>query len=106
MRRVVAPKGTPDILFGEAPYGWRLSRDRSKLIKDRDEQRVLAVVRHMYFVERVPMRTIVVRLDEMSVVSRRGRPFGLSSVFEMVHRGKERPPEADGAKRPKARARH
>lgn len=97
MRRVLAPKGTPDILFGEAPYGWRLTRDRSKLVKDGDEQRVLAVVSHMYFVQRMPMREIVDRLSELGVVNRRRRPFGLSSVFEMIHRGKQRPPEADGA---------
>ena len=106
MRRVLAPRGTPDILYGEAPYGWRLSRDRSKLVKNRDEQRVLAVVRHMYFVQRIPMRDIVVRLRDMGVVSRRGRPFGLSSVFEMIHRGNERPPEADAppkSKRSRAR---
>jgi hypothetical protein len=108
MRRVLAPKGTPDILFGEAPYGWKLTRDRSKLVKDPDEQRVLAVVSHMYFMQRMPMRDIVARLDELGVVNRRSRPFGLSSVFEMIHRGKERPPEAaprNGAKRGRARAR-
>ena len=97
MRRVLAPKGTPDILFGEAPYGWRLTKDRSKLVKDGDEQRVLAVVSHMYFVQRMPMREIVERLRELGVVNRRRRPFGLSSVFEMIHRGKHRPPEANGA---------
>jgi hypothetical protein len=99
MRRVLAPRGTPDILFGETPYGWRLSRDRSKLVKEPDEQRILAVVRHMYFVQRFPMRDVVERLREMGIVSRRGRPFGLSSVFEMIHRGKDRPPEASAHKR-------
>ena len=61
MRRVKAPSGARDILYGETPYGWRLSADRSKLILDSDEQRLLAVVRHMYFIERVPMRQIVGR---------------------------------------------
>src|SRR5580704_15522717 len=59
MRRVVVSQGSRDILYGETPYGWRLSRDRSKLVIDGDEQRVLAVVRHMYFVERIPMRSVV-----------------------------------------------
>ena len=105
MRRVLAPRGTPDILFGEAPYGWRLTRDRAKLVKDGEEQRVLAVVSHMYFVQRVPMRDVVARLGEMGVVNRRGRPFGLSSVFDMIHHGKKRPPEANAPKRGRSRAR-
>jgi hypothetical protein len=94
MRRVIAPKGARDILYGETPFGWRLSRDRSKLVLDGDEQRILSVVRHMYFAERIPMREIVVRLREMGIVNRRGRSFGLSSVFEMIHRGRRQPVEA------------
>jgi hypothetical protein len=94
MRRVIAPKGARDILYGETPFGWRLSRDRSKLVLDGNEQRILSVVRHMYFAERIPMREIVARLREMGIVNRRGRFFGLSSVFEMVHRGRKPPTEA------------
>jgi hypothetical protein len=94
MRRVIAPKGARDILYGETPFGWRLSRDRSKLVLDGNEQRILSVVRHMYFAERVPMREIVTRLREMGIVNRRGRAFGLSSVFEMIHRGPRQPAEA------------
>jgi site-specific DNA recombinase len=105
MRRVVVSQGSRDILYGETPYGWRLSRDRSKLVIDGDEQRVLAVVRHMYFVERIPMRSVVERLRDMGVVNRRGRPFGLSSVFEMIHRRPSRPPEASAAAKKRARSR-
>lgn len=95
MRRVNLPGGSHrDILYGEAPYGWRLSDDRSKLVLHPDEQRVLSVVRHLYLVEREPMRTIVDRLRKMGVVNRRGRPFGLSGVWEMIHRRKDVPPEA------------
>jgi hypothetical protein len=61
---------------------------------DDDEQRVVAVLRLMYFVDRVPMREVVARLAEMGVVNRRGRPFGLSSVFSMIHRGTARPLES------------
>jgi hypothetical protein len=99
MRRVIAPKGARDILYGETPFGWRLSRDRSKLVLDGDEQRILSVVRHMYFAERVPMREIVARLRDMGIVNRRGRAFGLSSVFEMIHRGRKPPVEAKNATR-------
>jgi hypothetical protein len=48
----------------------------------------------MYFAERIPMREIVARLREMGIVNRRGRAFGLSSVFEMIHRGRKQPAEA------------
>jgi hypothetical protein len=95
MRRVNLPGGGHrDILYGESPFGWRLSPDRSKLVLDPDEQRLLSVVRHLYLVERMPMRGIVERLHKMGVVNRRGRPFGLSGVWEMIHRRKERPEEA------------
>ncbi len=99
MRRVIAPKGARDILYGETPFGWRLSRDRSKLVLDGDEQRILSVVRHMYLVEGVPMREIVIRLRDMGIVNRRGKAFGLSSVFEMIHRGRKQPAEAKNKSR-------
>ncbi len=87
-----------DILYGEPPFGWRLSRDRSKLVRDPEEQRVVATVRHMYFVSRLPMREIVAHLAAAGIVNRRGRPFGLSRIFEIVHGGRHaaRPGE-DGA---------
>lgn len=94
MRRVNLPSGTRDILYGETPFGWKLSADRSKLVLDPEEQRLLSVVRHMYLVERLPMRGIVERLRKMGVINRRGRPFGLSGVWEMIHRRQDRPDEA------------
>lgn len=96
MRRVNLPSGTRDILYGETPFGWKLSPDRSKLVLDPEEQRLLSVVRHMYLVERLPMRGIVDRLRKMGVVNRRGRPFGLSGVWEMIHRRQDKPDEARG----------
>jgi hypothetical protein len=99
MRRVNLPSGTRDILYGETPFGWRLSPDRSKLVLDPEEQRLLSVVRHMYLVERLPMRGIVDRLRKMGVVNRRGRPFGLSGVWEMIHRRQDRPDEASAKAR-------
>lgn len=99
MRRVKAPSGARDILYGETPYGWRLSADRSKLILDPDEQRLLAVVRHMYFIERIPMRQIVENLREMGVINRRGRPFTLSGVWSMIHQRADKPREASGPRR-------
>jgi ribosomal protein S14 len=88
MMRVVAPPGMKEILYGEPPFGWRLSRDRLKLVRDRDEQRVIAVVRHMYFIGRIPMREVAAQLRALGVVNRRGRPFGLSRIFEIIHGGR------------------
>jgi len=99
MQRVTAPFRSHDILYGEAPFGWRLSPDRSRLVKDEGEQSLLVVVRHMYFVEGFPMRVIVERLRDMGVINRRGRPFSLSRVFEMVHRHRAKPPEASSKRR-------
>jgi hypothetical protein len=103
MRRVNLPSGNRDILYGETPFGWRLSPDRSKLVLDPAEQRLLSVVRHMYLVERLPMRGIVDRLRKMGVVNRRGRPFGLSGVWEMIHRRQDKPDEAKGRGRAPAK---
>jgi hypothetical protein len=99
MRRVHIPSGKGDILYGETPFGWKLSEDRSKLVPDADEQRLLSVVRHMYMSERLPMREIVDRLRKMGIVNRRGGPFSLSGVWEMIHRRNDMPPEAKRAKR-------
>jgi len=98
MRRVASLGSAPDILYGETPYGWRLTRDRSRLVVNGDEQRVLSVVRHMYFVERIPMRDIVQRLHEAGIVNRRDRPFVLSGVWELIHRRRDRPDETVATK--------
>jgi hypothetical protein len=90
---------TRGILYGEAPFGWRLSKDRSHLVTDGSEQRIIAVVRHMYLVERIPMREIVRRLDEMGIQNRRGKAFGLSRVWEMIYQGDKPPPEASPTKK-------
>jgi hypothetical protein len=95
MRKVKIPGAKP-ILFGEAPFGWKLNAERSELVLDTDEQRVLSVVRHLYTIDRLPMRGIVDRLKKMNIVNRRGRPFGLSGVWEMIHKRSETPAEAAG----------
>ena len=103
MMRVEAPNGSRDILYGQPPYGWKLSKDRSKLVKDPEEQRVIAMVRHMYFSRRLPMRSIVEVLKTMGVVNRRGNAFPLSRVCEILHT-KGKPEEATEPKRVKKRA--
>ena len=94
MMRVTAPAGSKDILYGQPPYGWKLTKDRSKLVRNPDEQRVIAMVRHMYFIRRLPMREIVDEMRTMGVVNRRGSAFPLSRVCEILHTDKKAPPEA------------
>ncbi len=94
MMRVTAPRGSKDILYGQPPFGWKLSKDRSKLVKNPDEQRVIAMVRHMYFIRRLPMRQIVEELASLGVVNRRGNAFPLSRVCEILHSDRKPPREA------------
>jgi hypothetical protein len=58
---------------------------RSKLELDPDDERLVAVVRHMHLVRRFPMRGIVAELEAMGLVDSRGRPFPLSLVWTIVY---------------------
>ena len=73
-----------EILHGQPPYGWKFTKDRSKLVRNAGEQRVIAVMRHMYFIRRLPMREVVAELALMGVVNRRGKAFQLSRVCEIL----------------------
>jgi hypothetical protein len=94
MMRVTAPRGSKDILYGTPPFGWKLTKDRSKLVKDAAEQRVIATVRHMFFIRRLTMRQIVHELAAMRIMNRRGNAFPLSRVCEILHTDRKPPPEA------------
>ncbi len=93
--RVKAPRGAKDILYGSPPYGWRLSQDRSKLVKSPEEQRVVALVRRLR-AEGHTMRGIVAELEARGVRNRRGSAFPLSRVHEILHADRKPPPEAKG----------
>jgi hypothetical protein len=82
MRRTVSAEGRP-VLFGEAPWGYRVSTDRRALVVDDNEQAVTAVVRHMRSEGKTLMQ-IVAALRELGVANRRGQPFTLSRVHEML----------------------
>jgi len=83
-----------ETLFGEAPYGWRLSARRDRLVRDNGEQRVIAMVRLMY-AEGMTIRDIVDLLDERGVLTRRGRAFSVAGVHRMLHTSPtSRPAEA------------
>jgi hypothetical protein len=67
---------------GPRGWGYRSAADGTIEV-DEDEQRVVAIVRHMHATGN-SLREIVVKLREMGVVSRRGKPIGLTRVFEMA----------------------
>jgi hypothetical protein len=75
--------GKEDILYGMAPYGWKLSRDRRALVADAYEQRVIAVVRHMR-AEELTIQAIVDELAAGGYFNRRGRQFSVATVFKML----------------------
>jgi hypothetical protein len=97
--RVVAPPGSKDIVYGHPPYGWRISKDRSKVVRDRYEQRVIAVIRHMSLVRGLSIRKIIAELNEMGIVNRRGKPFPFARVWEIVHGIKEPAADTQATKR-------
>lgn len=82
MRYGVRP-GKEGTLYGMAPYGWRMSRDRLCIVADAYEQRVLAIVRHMR-AEGLSIRAIVDELAAAGCLNRRGRHFTLATVFKML----------------------
>jgi hypothetical protein len=96
--RVVAPPGSKDIVYGHPPYGWRISRDRSKVVRDRYEQRVIAIIRHMS-VRGLSIRKIITELHAMKIVNRRGKPFAFARVWEIVHGTKEPAADTQATKR-------
>jgi hypothetical protein len=77
------------VLFGEVPWGFRLSRDRSHLVENSREQTITAVVRHMRL-RGFTLQKIVAELRRIGATGRLGRPIGLTRVFEIVHGGRRR----------------
>ena len=81
------------MLFGQAPYGWKLSRDRSHLVMERREQRVITIARHMR-ARGLTLRAIVWELQELGVLNRLGRTFSLPQVYRIVNAPRRPPPES------------
>jgi hypothetical protein len=82
-----------DILYGSPPYGWKLSKDRARLVKDPAEQRVIATILRMH-ADGMSIRAIVDDLQARGVRNRLGAPFSRTSVHHVVRRGTKPPPEA------------
>ncbi len=58
-----------------------------RIVVDEEEQRLVALVRHMYASGR-SMREIVTELRIMGVVNRAGKPFRLLHVWTILRSGR------------------
>jgi hypothetical protein len=93
MLRVKAPRGAKDILYGQPPYGWELSRDRSKLVKEPAEQRVIAMILRLD-ARGLSTRQIATELASAGLRTRRGGKFVATTVLVIIRRGRKPPPES------------
>ena len=69
--------------FGCVPYGYRLTADGKRIVRDAGEQRALAVVARMRAGGRL-LREIVAELGRLGLRSRRGNRIGTTRVFEIL----------------------
>jgi hypothetical protein len=86
------PRGA---LWGRCPWGYRFSPDGMRLEPYPPEQAVVATVRHMRM-SGMKLREIVDELRKLGVVSRTGKPLGITRVYELLHGGRPNEPSADG----------
>ena len=95
VRRVDLPPGTAgDILYGEAPFGWRLTADQSSSFGIPRSSACSRSQGTSISVERLPIRrTVVERSRTMGVVNRRGSPW-VERCWEVIHRRQDVPTEA------------
>ncbi len=97
MRRGWSRDRSRRVLFGEPPWGYRVSVDRTSLVDDWREQAITAVVRHMKR-RGFTLEKIVVELEYLGARGRRGRSIGLTRVFELLHSPSKRPHRARKAR--------
>jgi hypothetical protein len=72
-------------LFGEVPWGYRLSEDRTRLMVDEREQRISAIVRHARC-EGMQLAEIANLLNECGVRNRRGQTYTAARVHDLLSR--------------------
>lgn len=80
-------KGAP---YGQVPWGYRRSVDGKRLVRDKDEQRVLAVVSHMR-ASGFKLHEIAAELARAGLRTRRGGPITLARISELLRDIEERP---------------
>ncbi|MGH7295852.1 MAG: hypothetical protein ACRELB_12995 [Polyangiaceae bacterium] len=86
MRWGISPESQV-VLLGVPPWGFGLADDRTGLVVDEGEQKITAVVRHMFACRRMSVRQIVSELEAMGIIGRSGRPLTQTSVFAMLRDG-------------------
>jgi hypothetical protein len=69
--------------FGQVAWGFRRSADETRVVRDAREQRVLAIAAHMR-ANGFTLREITEELARHDLRSRRGRPIGVTRVYEML----------------------
>jgi hypothetical protein len=75
-----------DAVWGPVPWGYRLAADGMSLEPNNAEQAVVSVIRHMR--ERgLKLREIKDELRTLGVVSRTGKPFGITRIYELLDQG-------------------
>jgi len=91
----VRSRKSPGLYAGQSPWGMRIAADGVTLEVDEHEQNVIAVVQKMRS-NGYKLRQIVASLKELGVVGRRGKPIGMTRVFEIIHGGRKKSEGAGG----------
>jgi len=86
IRRALDAKRLRGERVGTVPIGWRLGDDGQTLVPDFDERALVARVRRMQLVERIPVRTIAKLLADEGVTTRSGAPMSRSCVNYLIQR--------------------
>jgi serine/threonine-protein kinase len=86
-------------LYGTPPYGWRLTHDRSRLVKHPEEQRVLGTIRRLC-AEGLSLQAVAVELATRGVRSRGGKPFKCAGVYWLVLAAQGAPARGEGVASP------
>jgi len=86
-RRASHARGAP---YGQIPWGFRASADGTRMVRDKDEQRVLSMVAHMR-ANGFKLREIAAELEKAGLRTRPGGPITVARISELVHDIDERP---------------
>ena len=86
-RRTLHARGAP---YGQIPWGFRASADGTRMVRDKDEQRVLSIVAHMR-ANGLKLREIAAELAKSGLRTRPGGPITVARISELLHDIDERP---------------
>ena len=72
--------------LGECPYGFMVGTDGKTLIENPSEQAVLTTIK-AYREQGLSMRAIVTEAERAGLLSRKGKPFQLTQIANMLKKG-------------------